>query len=80
MRYLPPGRARSARSTTASVLGEHQGLMYHTIGQRKGLHIGGLKGNQGEAGGGDHDAWYVAGKDMERTCSTWCRATITRRC
>ncbi|MDY0046683.1 MAG: tRNA 2-thiouridine(34) synthase MnmA, partial [Thauera propionica] len=45
------------------VLGEHQGLMYHTIGQRKGLHIGGLKGNQDEAG--EHDAWYVAKKDIK---------------
>jgi tRNA-uridine 2-sulfurtransferase len=35
--------------------------MYHTIGQRKGLHIGGLKGNDNA---GEHDAWYVAAKDM----------------
>jgi tRNA-specific 2-thiouridylase len=39
--------------------------MFHTLGQRKGLHIGGLK-EKGQAGGGDHDAWFVAGKDMER--------------
>ena len=45
------------------VIGEHQGLMYHTIGQRKGLHIGGIKGNQDEAG--EHDAWYVARKDVK---------------
>jgi tRNA-specific 2-thiouridylase len=46
------------------VLGEHDGLMYHTLGQRKGLHIGGLK-EKGQPGGGDHDAWFVVGKDME---------------
>jgi tRNA-specific 2-thiouridylase len=39
------------------VIGEHQGLMYHTLGQRKGLGIGGLQ-NAGEA------PWYVVGKDM----------------
>ncbi len=62
MRYLPtrPGEIRCLDDDR--VLGEHQGLMYHTIGQRKGLHIGGIKGNQDEAG--EHDAWYVAGKDV----------------
>jgi tRNA-specific 2-thiouridylase len=37
------------------VLGRHQGLMYHTIGQRQGLGIGGPGG-----------PWYVVGKDIER--------------
>ena len=39
------------------MIGEHQGLMYHTIGQRQGMGIGGLK-NASEA------PWYVADKDM----------------
>lgn len=62
MRYLPtkPGEIRSLDDNR--LLGEHQGLMYHTIGQRKGLHIGGIKGNDNA---GEHDAWYVAGKDMK---------------
>ena len=38
-------------------LGEHSGLMYHTIGQRQGLGIGGVSGH-------DHDPWYVVGKDL----------------
>ena len=38
-------------------VGEHQGLMYHTLGQRKGLGIGGTKE------GGD-DPWYVVDKDV----------------
>ena len=42
-------------------IGEHQGLMYHTLGQRKGLHIGGQKG-----GNGLEAAWYVVDKDLER--------------
>jgi tRNA-specific 2-thiouridylase len=38
-------------------VGEHQGLMYYTIGQRQGLGIGGRREGAG-------DPWYVAGKDM----------------
>jgi len=61
-RYLPvqPGEIRSLDDSR--VLGQHQGLMYHTIGQRKGLHIGGVKGHQSASG--EHDAWYVARKDV----------------
>ena len=62
MRYLPtkPGEIRSLDDN--SLIGEHQGLMYHTIGQRKGLNIGGIKGNDHA---GEHEAWYVAAKDMQ---------------
>lgn len=63
-RYLPvtPGDIREL--DTDRVLGQHDGLMYHTIGQRKGLRIGGLKGMADEAG--EHEAWYAARKDMAR--------------
>lgn len=44
-------------SAEGEALGEHQGLMYHTLGQRKGLHIGGLK-NHGD------NPWYVVDKDV----------------
>ncbi|WP_375709295.1 tRNA methyl transferase PRC-barrel domain-containing protein, partial [Escherichia coli] len=37
---------------------EHQGLMYHTLGQRKGLGIGGTKD-------GTEEPWYVVDKDVE---------------
>jgi len=62
MRYLPtrPGEIRSLDDNR--VLGEHQGLMYHTVGQRKGLGIGGIRARQDAAG--EHDAWYVARKDV----------------
>lgn len=63
MRYLPPKKGEIRRLDDGKVLGEHDGLMYHTIGQRKGLHIGGLR-EKGQQGGGDHDAWFVAGKEM----------------
>lgn len=56
-RYLPakPGKIVS---TTGETIGEHQGLMYHTLGQRKGLKIGGLKTAQ-------EMPWYVIDKNME---------------
>src|SRR5690606_17433773 len=46
-------------TTDGKVIGRHHGLMYHTIGQRQGLGIGGLK-EAGEA------PWYVLRKDLER--------------
>jgi len=55
--YLPaqPG----AIVTDSGVeLGNHQGLMYHTIGQRQGLGIGGTKDF-------DESPWYVVEKDLE---------------
>lgn len=57
-RYLPaqPG---VIETVDGKVIGEHQGLMYHTLGQRKGLGIGGLKD-------GDENPWYVVDKDVAR--------------
>ena len=40
-------------------IGRHQGLMYHTIGQRQGLGIGGLSQFPDEP-------WFVAQKDLDR--------------
>jgi len=50
--YLPaqPGKMMTLEK---KIVGEHTGLMYYTIGQRKGLGIGG-------AG----DAWFVLGKNI----------------
>jgi len=63
-RYLPaqPGEIRTLDGDR--LVGHHEGLMYHTLGQRKGLGIGGVKGNADDAG--DHEAWYVAAKDMQK--------------
>jgi tRNA-specific 2-thiouridylase len=54
--YLPaqPGEIQT---TDGHIIGEHQGLTFHTLGQRQGLHIGGVKGYP-EA------PWYVLHKDM----------------
>ncbi|MCQ3830336.1 tRNA 2-thiouridine(34) synthase MnmA [Microbulbifer elongatus] len=56
--YLPaqPGEMQTP---DGEVMGQHAGLMYHTIGQRQGLGIGGVKG------AGDQP-WYVVGKDLSR--------------
>lgn len=63
MRYLPPRKGEIRRLDDGKVLGEHDGLMYHTLGQRKGLHIGGLRSDSGQPQH-EHEAWFVAAKDM----------------
>jgi len=56
-RYLPakPGLIQSG---TGETLGRHNGLMYYTMGQRKGLGIGGLQN-------ADETPWYVVDKDLD---------------
>ena len=56
--YLPaqPG---AIETPDGQVIGRHSGLMYHTIGQRQGLGIGGLSNFPDEP-------WYVAAKDLVR--------------
>jgi tRNA-specific 2-thiouridylase len=57
-RYMPiqPG---DMVTPEGKVMGRHQGLMFHTLGQRKGLGIGGIKGAE------DGVPWFVAGKNLE---------------
>ena len=54
--HLPkePGPMQTPDGKT---VGEHQGLMYYTLGQRQGLGIGGQKD-------GDGEPWFVAAKDL----------------
>lgn len=61
-RYLShvPGPIKTPEG---DVVGEHMGLSFYTLGQRKGIGIGGLKNHQQDNGEGD--AWYVARKDIE---------------
>lgn len=56
--YLPaqPGQIQTPEG---KVIGEHMGLMYHTIGQRQGLGIGGVKG-------ANEEPWFVVQKDLTR--------------
>ena len=71
-RYLAnqPGPIKDERGRT---LGEHVGLSFYTLGQRKGMGIGGVseqaaRHRRADAAlarkGGDHEPWFVARKDM----------------
>jgi tRNA-specific 2-thiouridylase len=47
-------------------IGEHVGLSFYTLGQRKGIGIGGLKAKGTQRGTSDHAPWFVARKDTEK--------------
>jgi tRNA-specific 2-thiouridylase len=55
--YLPNQPGKIIAANDSSVIGKHDGLMYYTIGQRKGLHIGGLRTSSEEP-------WFVVDKDL----------------
>lgn len=61
-RYLSykPGPMKTPEG---KVVGEHVGLSFYTLGQRKGIGLGGIKSYQNAEG--NSDAWYVARKDVE---------------
>jgi len=50
------------KTPDGKVVGEHVGLSFYTLGQRKGIGIGGVKSYQNADG--SSDAWYVARKDV----------------
>ncbi|WMS88105.1 tRNA 2-thiouridine(34) synthase MnmA [Pleionea litopenaei] len=52
-----PAQPGPIENDQGEIIGEHQGLMFHTLGQRKGLGIGGLKN-------ADDDPWYVVDKNV----------------
>ncbi len=56
-RYLP-AKPGDIQSDTGETLGKHNGLMYYTMGQRKGLGIGGMQN-------ADETPWYVVDKDLD---------------
>ena len=60
-RYLPtkPG---PILTESGKQVGKHHGLSFYTLGQRKGLGIGGVKGHQHADGTGP--VWYAARKDL----------------
>ena len=63
-RYLShtPGPIKDDRGRT---LGQHVGLSFYTLGQRKGIGIGGVKDKGAARGGSEHRPWFVARKDMQ---------------
>ena len=76
--YLPakPGEMRDPQGVR---IGEHPGVFFFTLGQREGLHIGGVRGR-------DDAPWYVVGKDIARNIlyvdqghdSPWLQSTLVR--
>ena len=52
-----PAKPGEIFSVDGECIGTHNGLMYYTLGQRKGLGIGGLKES-------DEEPWYVVEKDL----------------
>src|SRR5688572_14263642 len=57
-RYLP-AKAGEIHDPQGRVVGEHPGVFFFTLGQREGLHIGGVRGREAAP-------WYVVGKDVAR--------------
>ncbi len=62
-RYLPaqPG---DMVTPEGEVVGQHKGLMYHTLGQRKGLGIGGRR-SSGKTSRHNGEPWFAAQKDIQ---------------
>src|SRR5699024_9887646 len=53
--YLPAKKGQMV-TEDGEIKGQHDGLMYYTIGQRQGLGIGG--------GGKNNETWFVIGKEL----------------
>ena len=58
MQYLPAQKGDIV-DEHGKRIGTHDGLMYYTLGQRRGLGIGGRSDGTGES-------WFVIGKDLNR--------------
>ncbi len=78
-RYLAnaPGPIKDDRGRT---LGEHVGLSFYTLGQRKGIGIGGLKERRGERAAASMHPGSSPARTWRPTRSTSCRGTSTLGC
>ena len=56
--YIPAQKGKIVEISSGKVLGEHEGVYYYTLGQRKGLGIGGIKGL-------DSHGFFVCKKDVK---------------
>jgi tRNA-specific 2-thiouridylase len=52
-----PARPGETRAVDGTVVGTHAGVFFHTLGQREGLGIGGVRGRPAAP-------WFVVGKDV----------------
>ena len=57
--YLPAKKGDIVDIVSKEVVGHHDGVLYYTLGQRRGLGIGGLKGK-------DPVSWFVVSKDVKK--------------
>jgi tRNA-specific 2-thiouridylase len=61
-RYLS-FRPGPMKTPNGDIVGEHVGLSFYTLGQRKGIGVGGMKAHKNPDG--ESAPWYVAKKDIE---------------
>ncbi len=54
-----PAKAGKIVDLEGNVVGEHEGVMYYTLGQRRGLNLGGISGTNG-------GRWFVVDKDVKK--------------
>jgi len=57
LQHYLPAKKGDIVDTNGNVVGTHDGVLYYTLGQRKGLKIGGMHGGNGER-------WFVLKKDV----------------
>ena len=57
--YIPAQRGDIVDVVSKKVVGKHDGVLYYTLGQRRGLGIGGIKGI-------DPKSWFVIAKDVSK--------------
>ncbi len=57
--YLPSKRGDIVDIESKKVVGQHSGVLYYTVGQHRGLNIGGIQGYK-------DDKWFVVGKDVKK--------------
>ena len=55
--YLPAQKGK-IKDLDGNIIGEHDGVMYYTLGQRRGLNIGGKSGTEG-------GRWFVVDKEVK---------------
>ena len=56
--YIPAKKGNIVDIETNRIIGKHDGVMYYTIGQRRGLGIGGISGEEAKG-------WFVVNKDVK---------------
>lgn len=57
--YIPAQKGKIVDVATNKVIGEHKGVFYYTIGQHKGLGIGGISGETASG-------WFIVRKDAKK--------------